>query len=140
MILRWRNTAWAPGLKGLGSPGTKGSCKATRIGLARKSRARGRASSLERETDRAWEWEQSQVHLSQGQLTVKPPTLFQAGSGRGKVCTLPAYHVTKAASSWMSKHDTVQWGQGAQQMSAEPQNSPPQFPKEFDVLGHRPSL
>lgn len=78
--------------------------------------------------------------LSQGQLAVNPPTLFQAGSVRGKVCTLPAYHVTKAASSWMSKHDTVQWGQGAQQMIAKPQNSRPQFPKEFDVLGRWPSL
>lgn len=53
MILRWKNTIWALGLKGLGSPGTKESWKATNVDLVRKNRARGRASSLDGETGRA---------------------------------------------------------------------------------------
>lgn len=62
MILRWRSTAGARGLKGLGSPGIRGSWNATSVGLARKSRTRGRASILRGKQAGPGEREPGQVH------------------------------------------------------------------------------
>lgn len=71
MTQLWGKTAWAPGLEGFGFPGTKGSWEATSIGLARKSTVQGLGLEVQRE------WKQSQAHLSQRQITVKPPTRFK---------------------------------------------------------------
>lgn len=73
-----------PGIKRIWFPRKQGELESNQHGLG-KSRVQGLGLEAQPAAFRGnqagpGEWDQSQAYLSQGQLTVKPPTWFHAGS------------------------------------------------------------